>query len=133
MYKLYVSQTHKYQNVSLDFSKPIDSPWVPRVSEEIISHDFRGIIEKINYVYIVEPRVYVSLKDYEENEIISGISLQNKVVKYSLVMAYVEGTAYALRDTIYEKASSVSKEIEFDGKAFDEKFLPKGEKSFYDT
>lgn len=130
MYKLYVKQTHKFINVSLDKYVEIESPWVPRTSEYFYSMGLQGNIQGVENSYISEPKVNLILEEEQEDKVFHSSDLLH-IKDYTIIYAYVEGTADWDRTLVYEKKTPRVIGQEFDEEAFDKQFLPKDKKGFF--
>ena len=119
MYTLSVTQIFKYKNVILEKHKHIESPWVPRNSEYIYHKGNRGKIVEITHSYISQPQVNLQLEDVQEDRVFRSSDLK-LLEDYVQIYAFVEGTAPKDKTLVYSL-----KAINFDEKAFDEKFAPK--------
>ena len=130
MYKLYVKQTHKYINVSLDKHIEIESPWVPRTSEYFYSMGLKGNIQRVQNTYINEPQVDLILEDEQEDKVFHSSDLLG-IEDYIVIFAYVEGTEHWDKTLVYQKKTPREVGQEFDKEAFDKQFLPKEKKGFF--
>ena len=124
MIKLRIIQNLKYSNVTIEVFFEIDSPWIPRISENIGWYGFvGGKIKEIRNNYRMEPKVWIILEDTEEDRIFGSHSFHG-LSKYIWVRAYVEGNEHN-KTLVYGTFGPESEKVKLDPEKFDQQFLPK--------
>lgn len=138
MIKLSIRQKFKYSNVIIEKYQRIESPWVPRISENINSMGLNGKIKQIHNNYINEPKILLDLDDIEENIVFDSSQVTQTFFECHLVYAYKDGAAAWDRTIVYQEPETYEvlgehREMgtEFNADKFDEQFVPKEKSGFW--